>query len=92
MAQIIAQSSILKQADKRREVQAAEHAQNVWMAQNDAELKDLKSQRPYFVRRLESATEQTKNMRRYDLYMLDKRIATKQKQIDSYLKRINSTR
>lgn len=47
-----------------------------------AELKDLKSQRGYFVRRLERANDLNRSQRRRDLDQLDKRIADHQRMLD----------
>lgn len=47
-----------------------------------AELKDLKSQRAYFVRRVERASDLNRSQRRRDLDLLDKRIADHQRMLD----------
>lgn len=44
-----------------------------------AELSDLKSQRNYFIRRLERATDLNRSQRRFDLATLDRRIASHQR-------------
>lgn len=47
-----------------------------------AELNDLKSQRNYFIRRVERATDLNRSQRRRDLLLLDKRIADHQRMLD----------
>lgn len=47
-----------------------------------AELNDLKSQRNYFIRRVERATDLNRSQRRRDLDLLDKRIADHQRMLD----------
>ena len=47
-----------------------------------AELNDLKSQRNYFIRRVERATDLNRSQRRRDLFLLDKRIADHQRMLD----------
>lgn len=46
-----------------------------------AEYEDLKSQRRYFVRRVESANALNRSQRRYDLNLLDSRIKRHERMI-----------